>query len=82
MKKKVKLQPATHERTCQVCAQLYTYPEKGSASTRHLCKHCAELPAGTVLVLKRMTRRIASLERTVKKLSQPKPKPTKQEAQP
>lgn len=73
--KKVKLQPATHERTCQVCGQIYTYPEKGSESTRHLCAACAVLPAPTVQVLKRLTRRISTLERTVKKLSKQKASP-------
>ena len=80
--KKVKLQPATHERTCQVCAKVYTYPEKGSDSTRHLCELCAGLPAHTVQVLKRLSQRIRSLERTVSKLSKQQTPQPKQEASP
>ena len=80
--KKIKLQPATHERACQVCGRTYTYPEKGSECTRHLCALCAGLPTHTIQVLKRMTQRVKLLERTVDKLVNSKPKPPRQEASP
>jgi hypothetical protein len=77
--KKVKPQPATHERPCKVCGQVYIYPERGSAATRFLCALCAELPPHTVEVCKRMARRITALERSVAKLVNQTAPPPKQE---
>ena len=77
-----KPQPATRELTCQVCGRVYPYPERGSESTRHLCAVCAGLPARTIPVLKRLSQRIRSLERTVQKLSNPPTPRTKPETPP
>ncbi len=66
--KKLKPQPATREKTCTVCGVTYTYPEAGSAATRHVCELCSGLSAPHHKVLVRMTKRIQTLERTVAKL--------------
>lgn len=78
--KTVKPQPATHDRPCKVCGQVYTYPERDSASTRYLCALCAGLPVHTTEALKRMARRISSLERAVTKLTQQNAASSKSEA--
>ena len=66
--KKLKPQPATREKVCTVCAVTYTYPEVGSAATRHVCELCSGLSAAHRKVLIRMAKRIQTLERTVAKL--------------
>jgi hypothetical protein len=65
VKKEPRLQPATREKTCQVCGTSYVYPEKGSKATRFNCESCAELPAHFRKILARMSRRIQNLERKI-----------------
>jgi hypothetical protein len=64
--KKPKLQPATREKTCQVCGESYIYPEKDSKATRFHCDVCVELPPAHRKILGRMAKRIASLEKQLK----------------
>jgi len=63
-----KPQPATKEKTCQVCGTPYTYPEPGVRSTRFHCELCVELSAHGKKVLGRMAKRITSLEKQISKL--------------
>ncbi len=65
MKKETRLQPATREKTCQVCGNSYVYPEKGSKATRFNCESCAELPVHFRKVLARLGKRIQTLERKI-----------------
>ncbi|MEZ5278432.1 MAG: hypothetical protein R3F07_18765 [Opitutaceae bacterium] len=66
MKKELKVQPATRDKTCQVCGTVYVYPEKGSRATRFHCETCAPLPAPLLKVLTRLGKRIQTLERKPK----------------
>ena len=65
-KKELPLQPATKDKTCQVCGESYTYPEKGSNATRFHCAVCAALPETLRKILIKMSKRIQSLERKMK----------------
>ena len=69
VQKRVKLQPATHEKSCQICGSTYTYPEKGSNATRYICANCNALPNYAKQVLSGMGKRIQRLEKTVERLS-------------
>ena len=64
--KEPRLQPATRDKTCQICGEEYTYPEKGSRATRFHCEDCAELPPNHRKILTRMSKRIRALERKLK----------------
>ena len=64
--KEIKLQPATRDKTCGVCGETYTYPEKNSKATRFHCELCAGLPSHYRKILTRMGKRIQSLERKIK----------------
>lgn len=64
--KEPRLQPATRDKTCQICGTDYTYPAKGSNATRFHCEVCAELPASQRKILTKMSKRIQSLERKLK----------------
>lgn len=64
--KKIKLQPATRDKTCQICGEPYVYPEKNSDATRFHCEVCAGLSPAHRKILGRMAKRIASLERKLK----------------
>ncbi len=66
--KKLKPQPATRNKTCSVCGEVYNYPEPGSPATRHFCELCCELNPTQRKVLTRMAKRIQSLERTIAQL--------------
>lgn len=66
--KPVKSQPETHRKTCQICGEEYTYPEKGMNATRYLCAPCHDLPAYAKEVLTKMGARLAKLERKVERL--------------
>jgi hypothetical protein len=66
VKKEPKLQPATKEKTCQVCGTAFVYPEKDSRATRFHCEACAVLPASFLKVLNRLGKRIQTLERKLK----------------
>jgi len=63
-----KPQPATREKTCQVCGESYVYPEPGSPATRFHCELCVALSAHDKKVLGRLAKRISVLEKTVDKL--------------
>ena len=65
-KKELPLQPASKEKTCQVCGTGYTYPEKGTNATRFHCAACAALPDAFRKILTKMSKRIQSLERKLK----------------
>ncbi|NDV63470.1 hypothetical protein G0Q06_13475 [Puniceicoccales bacterium CK1056] len=64
--KKIKLQPATRDKKCQVCGAPYVYPEQNSNATRFHCEVCAQLPPAHRKILGRMAKRIDSLERKLK----------------
>ena len=64
--KEPRLQPATKEKTCQICGTEYTYPEINSRSTRFHCELCAELPSLQRKIMARMAKRIQQLERKLK----------------
>jgi hypothetical protein len=64
--KKIKLQPATREKKCQICGESYIYPEKNSNATRFHCEVCVELPPAHRKILGRMAKRIELLERKIK----------------
>lgn len=64
--KEPRLQPATRDKTCQICGEEYTYPEKGSGATRFHCEPCAELPPNQRKILTKMSKRIRALERKLK----------------
>ena len=64
-----KPQPATKEKTCQVCGESYVYPEPGSRGTRFHCELCVDLSNHAKKVLGRLSKRISSLEKQIKKLS-------------
>jgi len=68
-----RLQPATREKSCQVCGANYTYPERGSTATRFHCELCAGLDPDTRKVLQRLAQRVQQLERTVDQLSRKSP---------
>ena len=61
--KKIKIQPATRDKTCQVCGESYVYPEINSSATRFHCELCVELSPVQRKVLGRMAKRISSIER-------------------
>jgi uncharacterized Zn ribbon protein len=61
-----RLQPATKDKTCQICGSEYTYPEKGSNATRFHCDQCADLPPAQKKILTKMAKRITALERKFK----------------
>lgn len=65
-RKELPLQPATKDKTCQVCGTEYTYPEKGSNATRFHCATCAGLPDNFRKILTKMSKRIQTLERKLK----------------
>jgi hypothetical protein len=65
VKKEIKLQPASREKTCQVCGNSYVYPEKDSRATRFHCESCAELPLHFRKVLACLSKRIQTLERKI-----------------
>ena len=69
MAKRVKLQPATHEKKCQACGIMYTYPEKGQNATRYLCADCNAMPPYAKHVLTKLGKRLHQLERKVERLS-------------
>ena len=58
-------------RTCRACGKQFQYPVKGSAATRHHCEECVLVPAHLRVVTERLSTRIASLERMVKRLQPP-----------
>jgi len=64
--KEPRLQPASKEKSCQICGTEYTYPQKDSKSTRFHCEICAELPPLHKKILNRMAKRIQTLERKLK----------------
>jgi len=68
VKKDPKLQPATREKTCQVCGSTFIYPEKGSKATRFHCESCADLPVHFRKTLTRLGKRIRTLERKIRTL--------------
>lgn len=67
LKKERPLQPATKDKTCQICGTEYVYPEKDSAATRFYCALCAGLPEPQKKIMTRMAKRIQSLERKLNK---------------
>lgn len=67
--KRVKLQPATHEKVCQICGKTYTYPESGLNATRYLCADCNELPGPSKQVLTTMGKRILQLEKKIERMN-------------
>lgn len=69
--KEPRLQPATRDKTCQICGTVYTYPEVGSPATRFHCELCAPLPASLRKVLGRMAKRLSQLERQSQKSKSP-----------
>lgn len=69
-------------RTCRACGKQFQYPVKGSAATRHHCVECVTVPAHLRVVAERLSTRLATLERLMKRLqtlltSTPAPDPTK-----
>jgi len=58
-------------RTCRACGKQFQYPVKGNAATRHHCEECVNVPAHLRVVAERLSTRIASLERLVKRLQTP-----------
>lgn len=67
--KERRLQPATREKTCQICGTEYIYPEKGTNATRFHCEACSDLPANQKKILTKMAKRIQTLERQLNKQS-------------
>ena len=70
-----KPQPATRQKTCQVCGEAYVYPQPGSLATRFHCELCVALSAHDKKVLGRLAKRITSLEKTIEKLKSEKSNP-------
>lgn len=66
-----RIQPATRDKTCQVCGASYVYPQVNSNATRFHCELCVELSPAHRKVLGRMTKRIETLERHLKKQDKP-----------
>ena len=66
-----KPQPATKEKTCQVCGEKYTYTEPGIRSTRFHCELCTGLSDHAKKILGRMAKRITTLEKKLTKTNQP-----------
>ena len=60
-------------RTCRACGKQFQYPVKGSTATRHHCEDCVLVPAHLRVVAERLSTRIATLERLVKRLQSPPP---------
>jgi hypothetical protein len=65
--KEKRLQPATREKTCQICGTSYVYPQLNSNATRFHCDVCVELSPAQRKVLGRMAKRIETLERQLNK---------------
>ena len=63
-------------RTCRACGKQFQYPVKGSDATRHHCEECVLVPDHLRVVAERLSTRITSLERLVKRLQSQTPAPT------